>query len=49
MAERPRLNPDNYLFITRNVLPMLLELGTTQDQIDDLMINNPRSFWDGES
>jgi phosphotriesterase-related protein len=48
LAERPLHNPDNYLFITRNVLPMLLDLGATQDQIDDLMINNPRRFWDGE-
>jgi phosphotriesterase-related protein len=46
-AERPATNPDNYLFITRNVLPMLLELGVTQDQVDDLMINNPRGFLEG--
>lgn len=49
LAERPLLNPDNYLFITRNVLPMLLDLGVNQDQIDDLMINNPRHFWEGEA
>jgi phosphotriesterase-related protein len=47
MIERPKQNPDNYLFITRNVLPMLLGLGASQDQIDDLMINNPRNFWEG--
>ncbi|HIF72611.1 MAG TPA: phosphotriesterase-related protein [Dehalococcoidia bacterium] len=47
MAERPSRNPDNYLFITRNVLPMLLDLGASQDQVDDLMVNNPRIFWEG--
>ena len=46
-AERPATNPDNYLFITRNVLPMLLELGATQQHVDDLMVNNPRSFLEG--
>lgn len=49
LADRPSQNPDNYLFITRNVLPMLLELGATQDNIDDLMIHNPQHFWDGGS
>ncbi|NQW18923.1 MAG: phosphotriesterase-related protein [Chloroflexi bacterium] len=47
VEERARTNPDNYLFITRNVLPMLLELGTTQAQIDALMIDNPRRFFEG--
>ena len=47
LAERPLQNPDNYLFIPRNVLPMLLELGADQEQIDDLMIHNPRHFWEG--
>ena len=47
LATRPLDNPDNYLFITRNVLPMLLELGTSQAQVDDLMINNPRHYWEG--
>lgn len=46
LAARPLTNPDNYLFITRNVLPMLLKLGASQSHIDDLMINNPRGFWE---
>jgi len=47
IAQRAKTNPDNYLFITRNVLPRLLELGASQAQIDDLMINNPRGFFEG--
>ena len=35
--------PD-YLHITREVLPVLLEEGVTQAQIDELMIDNPRRF-----
>jgi phosphotriesterase-related protein len=47
IAERAATNPDNYLFITRNVLPMLLQLGASQAQLDDLMINNPQGFFEG--
>ena len=47
IAQRAATNPDNYLFITRNVHPMLLELGASQAQIDDLMIANPRGFLEG--
>jgi phosphotriesterase-related protein len=36
--------PD-YLHITREVLPVLLEEGVTQAQIDELMIDNPRRFF----
>lgn len=47
LAQRPLTNPDNYLFITRNVLPMLLNLGATQSQLDNLTTNNPRHFFEG--
>ncbi len=47
VEQRARANPDNYLFITRNVLPMLLGLGATQDQVDALMVDNPRRFFEG--
>ena len=47
--EKQRLyNPDGYLFITRNVLPMLLERGVSQDEVDRLMVGNPRRFFEGE-
>jgi phosphotriesterase-related protein len=49
LAQRTLANPDNYLFITRNVLPMLLEPGATQDQVDGLMIDNPRRFFEGNT
>lgn len=49
LAQRTLANPDNYLFITRNVLPMLLEPGATHDQIDGLMIDNPRRFFEGNA
>ena len=38
--ERP-----DYLHISKNVLPALLERGVTQEQIDELMIENPRRFF----
>ena len=36
--------PD-YLHISRNVLPVLLEQGVGQEQIDELLIDNPRRFF----
>ena len=45
--ERFRANPDGYNFITRKVLPRLLELGVTQDDIDKMMIHNPKQFLEG--
>ena len=44
---RKKSNPDGYLFITRKVLPRLREMGASQAQLDDLMINNPRKFFEG--
>ena len=38
--ERP-----DYLHITEKVLPALLEQGVTQEQIDELMVDNPRRFF----
>ena len=46
-ADRQRYNPDGYLFITRRVLPRLLELGATQDDLDNIMVHNPRRFFEG--
>ena len=45
---RNKYNPDGYLFITRHVLPKLKKLGATSQQIDDLMINNPKRFFDAK-
>ena len=37
--------PD-YLHISKTILPALLEAGVTQEQIDEMMIENPRRFFD---
>ena len=44
---RRAYNPDSYLFISRNVLPRLMELGASQDHIDKIMVDNPRRFFEG--
>ena len=44
---RRRDNPDGFLFISRNVLPYLEELGATQDVINQIMIENPRRYFEG--
>ena len=38
--ERP-----DYLHISKNVLPVLLEQGVTQAQIDEMMVENPRRYF----
>ena len=40
-------NPEGYLFIHHYVLPMLLELGLTQADVDRIMVDNPRTFFSG--
>ena len=45
--DRQRYNPDGYLFITRKVLPRLRELGATEEQITQIMVDNPRRFFEG--
>ena len=46
-AAREADNPDNYLFITRHVLPYLKELGATDEDIDRLTVDNPRQYLEG--
>jgi phosphotriesterase-related protein len=38
----------NPLHFTRRVAPMLLEGGATQEQIDTLLVDNPRRYFGGE-
>ncbi|MCH7745987.1 MAG: hypothetical protein IIC84_07945, partial [Chloroflexi bacterium] len=45
--DRQKHNPDGYLFITRKVLPRLRELGATEEQINQIMVDNPRRFFEG--
>ena len=47
MEERRRHNPDSYLFISRNVLPKLREIGVPNEAIDQIMVDNPRRLFDG--
>jgi len=44
---RDKYNPDNYLFITRHVLPYLKEIGATDNDIDQLTVINPRKYLEG--
>ena len=44
--QRRRFNPDGYLFITRKVLPRLKDLGASDQEIQMLMVDNPRRFFD---
>ena len=43
--QRQAFNPDGYLFITRRVLPRLKELGATDQNINAIMVDNPRRFF----
>lgn len=45
--ERRRANPDGYNFIGRYVLPRLKELGATDEDINQITVENPRRFFEG--
>ena len=45
--ERRQANPDGYNFIGRYVLPRLKELGASDDAIQQIMVDNPRRFFEG--
>ncbi|MAF53913.1 MAG: phosphotriesterase-related protein [Chloroflexi bacterium] len=48
MQKRRRTgNPDSYLFIQRNVVPKLKELGASDEDIQNIFVNNPRRFFEG--
>ena len=40
-------NPDQYLYMHRHVIPMLRELGTSEQDIQGLFVDNPRRFLTG--
>ena len=46
--DRHRLNPDAFNFISRKVLPRLKELGASDNDIQRIMVDNPRRFFAGE-
>jgi phosphotriesterase-related protein len=43
---RPALPNWHYLYISQQVLPALLEAGVTQDQIDTMLVANPKAWFD---
>ncbi len=45
--ERRRANPDGYNFIPRKVLLKLKELGASDEDINQIMVENPRRFFAG--
>ena len=44
-TSRSKYNPDGYLFITRHVLPRLKDLGASEQDIQNIMVDNPRRFF----
>ncbi len=46
--DRRRANPEGYTFISRNVLPRLKEIGATDDDINKIMVDNPRKFFEDD-
>jgi len=46
--ERLRDNPDGYLFIHRRVLPRLKKLGVSEEAVHQIMVDNPRRFFEGD-
>jgi len=45
--QRANYQPEGYSFISRNVLPYLRELGTTEEDVYQIMVENPRRFLEG--
>ncbi len=47
LESRRKYNPDGYNFISRKVLPRLRQLGISDDVIYQIMVENPRRFFEG--
>jgi phosphotriesterase-related protein len=43
--EREEMNPDGFLFNTRNTIPYLREIGVSEQQIHAITVDNPRRFF----
>jgi phosphotriesterase-related protein len=43
----PMLPDWNYLHVQKDVVPALLERGVTQEQVDQMLIGNPRRYFEG--
>ena len=40
-------NPDGYLWLSRNFIPKLQELGVSESTVDRMMVANPRKHFEG--
>ena len=40
-------NPDGYLWISRAIIPRLMDAGVPVNVIDRMMIDNPRRYFEG--
>eukprot|EP01045_Picozoa_sp_COSAG04_P016493 COSAG04_NODE_1381_length_6993_cov_41.974471_3_plen_59_part_00 len=38
---------ENYCFLIKHVLPLVRQLGATDEQIDKVVVDNPRRFFAG--
>jgi phosphotriesterase-related protein len=45
----PYKNTNNYCFLIEQVLPLVVELGATQAQVDKITHDNPRRFFENRS
>lgn len=45
--QRANYQPEGYSFISRRVLPYLRELGASEEDIQTIMVDNPRRFLEG--
>ena len=48
IERRSRNNPDGYCFIIRRVIPRLLELGVTVEDVDNMTVHGPRRLFGAE-
>ena len=48
-SKRSPRNPliESYVAVFERIVPMIKELGVTQEQVDDMLIHNPRRFFEG--
>ncbi len=45
-VRRRKQNPDSYCFILRQVVPKLMEMGVTKETIHQILVENPRNFFE---
>jgi predicted metal-dependent phosphotriesterase family hydrolase len=46
-VKRKKINPYDYLYISKVVFPMLKEMGVPDKVIDSILIDAPRKFFEG--